>query len=108
MHSSPVDVITKAAAGLGRAIAHGYAKRGAGLVLIARNPEALAAAKAECERLGDSAVFVPTDQGDSGFTAPGSGVRFSRLKVLVQTRYVAVVEGNPATVWVGGQWVGLG
>lgn len=61
MHSSPVVVVTGASAGLGRAIAHQYARRGAKLGLIARNPEALAAAKAECEQLGGSAVFVPTD-----------------------------------------------
>lgn len=65
MHSSPVVVVTGASAGLGRAIAHGYAKRGAKLGLIARNPEALAATKAECEQLGGSAVFVPTDVADA-------------------------------------------
>ncbi len=65
MHSSPVIVVTGASAGLGRAIAHSYARRGAKLGLIARNPEALAAAKNECEQLGGSAVFIPTDVSDA-------------------------------------------
>ncbi len=40
-----VVVVTGSFAGLGRAIAHGFAKRGARIGLIARNPEALEAAK---------------------------------------------------------------
>ena len=65
MKSSPVVVITGASAGLGRAIAHAYAKRGAKLGLLARNPEALAAAKRECEDLGGQAIFIPTDVSDA-------------------------------------------
>ncbi len=65
MNSSPVVVITGASAGLGRAIAHAYARRGAKLGLIARNPEALSATRDECERLGGRAVFVPTDVADA-------------------------------------------
>ena len=60
-----VVVITGASAGLGRAIAHAYAKRGASLGLIARNPEALDAAKAECERLGAQAITLPVDVSDA-------------------------------------------
>lgn len=48
MQVSPVVVVTGASAGLGRSIAHAFAKRGAKLGLLARNPEALAAAKQEC------------------------------------------------------------
>jgi NAD(P)-dependent dehydrogenase (short-subunit alcohol dehydrogenase family) len=33
--------------------------------LLARNPEALAAAKRECEALGGQAIFIPTDVSDS-------------------------------------------
>jgi len=65
MKQSPVVVITGASAGLGRAIAHAYAKRGAKLGLLARNPEALAAAKKECESLGGTAIFIPTDVSDA-------------------------------------------
>jgi NAD(P)-dependent dehydrogenase (short-subunit alcohol dehydrogenase family) len=65
MNLSPVVVVTGSSAGLGRAIAHAYAQRGARLGLIARNPEALDAAKRECEALGGQAVFVPTDVSDA-------------------------------------------
>jgi NAD(P)-dependent dehydrogenase (short-subunit alcohol dehydrogenase family) len=61
-----VVVVTGASAGLGRAIAYAFAKRGARLGLIARNPEALQAAKEECERLGGSALVLPLDVADAG------------------------------------------
>lgn len=59
-----VVVVTGASAGLGRAIAHGFAKRGASLGLIARNPEALNAAREECESLGGRALVLPLDVSD--------------------------------------------
>ena len=62
---SPVVMVTGASAGLGRAIAHGFAKRGARLGLLARNPEALNAAKQECEQLGGQAVVFPADVSDA-------------------------------------------
>jgi NADP-dependent 3-hydroxy acid dehydrogenase YdfG len=65
METPLVVVVTGASAGLGRAIAHAYAKRGAKLGLLARNPEALAAAKQECENLGGHAIFIPTDVSDA-------------------------------------------
>lgn len=61
MAKALVVAITGSSAGLGRAIAHAYAKRGARLGLIARNPEALDAAKQECEALGGEAICLPTD-----------------------------------------------
>jgi NADP-dependent 3-hydroxy acid dehydrogenase YdfG len=57
--------ITGASAGLGRAIAHAYAKRGARIGLIARNPESLQAAKEECEQMGGQAICLPTDVADA-------------------------------------------
>src|ERR1700689_1359223 len=65
METSLVVAITGASAGLGRSIAHAYAKRGAKLGLLARNPEALTAAKKECEDLGGQAIVVPTDVSDA-------------------------------------------
>jgi short-subunit dehydrogenase len=65
MKSPLVVVVTGSSAGLGRAIAHAYARRGAKLALLARNPEALSAAKKECEELGGQAVFIPTDVSDA-------------------------------------------
>ena len=66
MPKALVVVVTGSSAGLGRAIAHGFAKRGASVGLIARNPEALNAAKEECEALGGKALALPTDVSDSG------------------------------------------
>ena len=65
MDHPPVVVITGASAGLGRAIAHAYAKRGARLGLIARNPEALSAAKQECEEFGGKAICISADVSDA-------------------------------------------
>jgi len=65
MSTGPVVVVTGSSAGLGRAIAHGFAKRGARIGLIARNPEALNAAKEECEALGGQALVLPTDVADA-------------------------------------------
>lgn len=62
---SPVVVVTGASAGLGRAIAHAFAKKGAKIGLLARNPEALKAARDECEALGGTALAVPTDVSDA-------------------------------------------
>lgn len=59
-------VITGASAGLGRAIAHGFAKRGTRVALLARNPEALEAAVNECRLLGAAEVLaIPTDVSDA-------------------------------------------
>lgn len=65
MEKTLVVVVTGSSAGLGRAIAHGFAKRGAHLGLIARNPEALNAAKQECEALGGKAMILPLDVSDA-------------------------------------------
>jgi NADP-dependent 3-hydroxy acid dehydrogenase YdfG len=65
MKQPVVIAITGASAGLGRAIAHAYAKEGAKVGLMARNPEALAAAQRECEALGGKAIFIPTDVSDA-------------------------------------------
>jgi NAD(P)-dependent dehydrogenase (short-subunit alcohol dehydrogenase family) len=65
MSKALVVVVTGSSAGLGRAIAHGFAKRGARIGLIARNPEALNAAKQECEVLGGQALVLAVDVSDS-------------------------------------------
>jgi NAD(P)-dependent dehydrogenase (short-subunit alcohol dehydrogenase family) len=61
-----VVVITGAAAGVGRAVAHRFAKGGARLGLIARDAEALDELKREVEDLGSEAVVAPADVADAG------------------------------------------
>lgn len=57
--------ITGASAGVGRAIAHRFARAGARIGLIARDVDALNEVKAEIERLGATAVVAAADVSDS-------------------------------------------
>ncbi len=59
-----VVVITGASAGVGRATAREFARRGAHIALLARGQEGLDAARAEVESLGGHAMVVPTDVSD--------------------------------------------
>jgi NADP-dependent 3-hydroxy acid dehydrogenase YdfG len=60
-----VVVITGATAGVGRATAEEFARRGARIGLIARGIERLAATKEEVQRLGGQAIELPCDVADS-------------------------------------------
>lgn len=59
-----VVVITGAAAGVGRAVAHRFARKGRRLGLIARDADALEDVKREVEALGGEAVCAPADVAD--------------------------------------------
>jgi NAD(P)-dependent dehydrogenase (short-subunit alcohol dehydrogenase family) len=60
-----VVVITGASAGVGRACARAFARRGARLVLLARGVEGLEAAQREVEELGGRALVFPLDVADA-------------------------------------------
>ncbi|HET7435742.1 MAG TPA: SDR family oxidoreductase [Thermoanaerobaculia bacterium] len=60
-----VVVITGASAGVGRAVACMFAKRGARIGLIARGLERLESAKREVESLGGQALIVQADVADA-------------------------------------------
>src|SRR5687767_5061196 len=62
--SSEVVVITGASAGVGRATVRAFADRGAKIGLVARNREALEAARQEVEERGGRALVLPTDVSD--------------------------------------------
>jgi len=63
--SHEVVVITGASAGVGRATARLFARRGARLGLLARGRDGLNAAQREAEELGGQAVVCPTDVADA-------------------------------------------
>lgn len=57
-------VVTGASAGIGRAIAHRFARDGAAIGLIARDAQALDDVKTEVERLGGCGFCAPADVAD--------------------------------------------
>lgn len=69
-----IAVVTGASAGVGRAVAREYARRGYDVGLIARGIDGLAAAKAEIEATGRRAVVAPADVAD-GAAVEGAAAR---------------------------------
>ncbi|MGH9326924.1 MAG: SDR family oxidoreductase [Terriglobia bacterium] len=63
---SETVVVTGSSAGLGRAIAKEFGKRGASVALLARGKEGLDAAAAEVKAVGGKALALPTDVADAG------------------------------------------
>ena len=63
---APVVAITGASSGVGRATARAFARAGATVGLIARGPEALAAAAEEVKSLGGRPVVLKCDVADPG------------------------------------------
>jgi len=61
LKTSDVVVITGASAGVGRATAWAFAKRGARIGLLARGQEGLEATCREVQELGGEALAIPTD-----------------------------------------------
>jgi short-subunit dehydrogenase len=59
-----VVVVTGASAGVGRAIAHAFAKRGARVGLLARGQQGLEQARREVDGLGGRGLAIPTDVAD--------------------------------------------
>ena len=62
--SPEVVVVTGSSGGVGRAIAHAFAKRGAHIGLVARGEQGLTEAVAEVKSFGGKAIAIPTDVAD--------------------------------------------
>src|SRR5689334_3694120 len=64
MEEREVVVITGASAGVGRATAQAFARRGARIALIARGRKGLEGARRDVESLGGEAIALPLDVSD--------------------------------------------
>jgi NAD(P)-dependent dehydrogenase (short-subunit alcohol dehydrogenase family) len=81
-----VVAVTGASAGVGRAVAHAFARRGARVGLIARGAEGLEGAAREVRELGGEALVVPADVADFA--------QLSDAAAAVEERF------GPLDVWV--------
>lgn len=90
---SLVVVITGASAGVGRATAQTFARKGAKIGLLARGRDGLEGARSDVERLGGRALVVPTDVSDPDQVEAAA----------------SAVEGEfgPITVWINDAMVSV-
>jgi NAD(P)-dependent dehydrogenase (short-subunit alcohol dehydrogenase family) len=88
-----VVVITGASAGIGRATVRAFAARGARIGLIARNAEALEAARKEVEARGGEAVVAVADVADADAVERAAQTieeRFGGIDVWINNAMVSV------------------
>jgi NAD(P)-dependent dehydrogenase (short-subunit alcohol dehydrogenase family) len=93
-----VVVVVGASSGLGRAVAREAGRRGARVVVAARNREALDHAVAEIEGLGSEALAVPADAAsldDLRALCAAAAERFGRIDTLVASAMVTVYAEVP-------------
>jgi NAD(P)-dependent dehydrogenase (short-subunit alcohol dehydrogenase family) len=86
-------VVTGASAGLGRAIAREFAKRGDNVALLARGEDGLEGATADVEKAGGTALAIPVDVADAdAVEAAAQQVvdRFGGLDVWVNNAFSSV------------------
>ena len=88
-----VVVITGASAGVGRATAQAFGRRGARVGLLARGRDGLEGAKAEVEAVGAKALVLPVDVSDAQAVEAAAGEveeRFGPIDVWVNNAMVSV------------------
>jgi NAD(P)-dependent dehydrogenase (short-subunit alcohol dehydrogenase family) len=100
-----VALVTGANRGLGKGIARGLAREGAGLVLTARGSEALADAARELEAIGVPILYQPADVTDEAQVEAlfaRTLERFGRLDILVNN--AGAFEGGPLDELSAAAW----
>ncbi len=88
-----IVVITGASAGVGRATARRFARRGARIGLMARGEEGLRAAQREVEELGGEAIVLPADVADAEAVERAAGAveeRFGPIDIWVNNAMTSV------------------
>ena len=88
-----VVVITGASAGVGRATARAFARRGAKIGLLARGVDGLVAAKREVEELGGQALVLPVDVADHDAVEHAAGEvekAFGPIDIWINNAMVSV------------------
>ena len=103
--TSPVAVVTGAGAGVGRATALAFAKRGYDVVLLSRDPQRLASLAAEIKAIGQRALPLPTDVA-SAEQVEAAATRTERelgpievwVNVAMATVFAPVLKLTPAEV----------
>ncbi len=88
-----IAVITGASAGIGRATAREFARRGCSVALLARGRDGLEAAAREVEELGGAALVIPTDVAD--------GEAVQRAADQVADRFGCI------DIWINNAFAGL-
>ncbi|MGG5823596.1 SDR family oxidoreductase [Falsiroseomonas sp. HW251] len=92
--SSPVVVVTGASAGVGRATAIAFARRGYRVALLARGQAGLAGARHDVEAAGSEALTAPTDVADAEAVYQAADrvmARWGRIDVWVNDAMETVV-----------------